>query len=179
MNPPLPDTAVDTLLNGFAPALGRDFPAYRNHVQRVLHFFRALSPSDAPLPDAVLIAAVFHDLGIWTDATFDYLRPSVVQAERWLAAQERAALTPEVSAIILQHHKIRPYTAEFSENVERFRRADLVDLSLGLLPASLSRDVVRDVRAAFPNAGFHWKLVVLTVRQVFRTPWRPLPMFRW
>ena len=70
MNPPLPDTAVDTLLNGFAPALGRDFPAYRNHVQRVLHFFRALSPSDAPLPDAVLIAAVFHNLDQNLDILF-------------------------------------------------------------------------------------------------------------
>src|SRR5256885_1352868 len=56
---------VDAMLDTFATALGRDFAAYRNHVQRVLSYFVALAPG--PIPETVIVAAAFHDLGIWTD----------------------------------------------------------------------------------------------------------------
>ena len=42
-------------------------------------FFRplALGAPDEDAVDKIAIAGVFHDLGIWTDGTFDYLAPSV------------------------------------------------------------------------------------------------------
>jgi hypothetical protein len=65
------------------------------------------------------------------------------------------------------------------QSVEAFRRADLVDLSLGLVRTGLSREFVRAVRGQFQNAGFHSRLAVLTVQQFRRTPLNPFPMMRW
>ena len=47
-------------------ALGRDVDAYRGHVYRMLNFSRALA-GDERAGDALAVAAVFHDLGIWTE----------------------------------------------------------------------------------------------------------------
>lgn len=168
---------AEAILLAHAPALGPDFPAYRNHVCRVLNFFEALA--GAPPSEAVLVAAAFHDLGIWTDRTFDYLEPSIREARGYLDERGQEAAGPEVAAIIAQHHKLRPYGGAFAPTVERFHQADLVDLSLGAIGFGLPTALVRAVRAAFPNQGFHGLLTRLSARQFLRTPWRPLPMVRW
>ena len=170
---------VEELIAAHSTALGRDLPAYRNHVCRVLNYYVALRPPADDLPETVMIAAAFHDLGIWTARTFDYLEPSVRLAEAHLATLGREDLAPEVTALITEHHKLRPYTGPHAATVEIFRRADLVDLSLGLVRSGLPASFVGAVKAAFPNAGFHRRLVQLTARQFLRTPWRPLPMLRW
>ncbi len=167
---------IDAVLAAFATALGRDRDAYRNHVHRVLNYFAALVPG--AIPEAVLVAAAFHDLGIWTDDTFDYLGPSERLAARYLETHG-IELAPEVRAIILEHHKLTPYRGPFAATIEPFRCADLVDVSLGVVRAAVPRTRVRAVRAAFPSAGFHRRLVALTCRQLVRTPLRPLPMLRW
>ncbi len=79
------------------------------------------------------IAAAFHDLGIWTDRTFDSLGPSRRLARACLAAGGRSALAPAVEAIIEQHHKPRPYRGPFAEPVESFQRTDLFEVSPGTL----------------------------------------------
>jgi hypothetical protein len=168
---------VDEVLAPHAAALGRDLAGYRNHALRVLRFALALAP--AADVETLQVAAAFHDLGIWTDRTFDYLAPSRRLARDWLAARGRDALAPAVEAVIEQHHRLRPYRGPHAEVVEPFRRADLVDVSLGTLRAGLDRAFVRTVRAELPNAGFHACLVRLTGRQLLRTPLRPLPMLRW
>jgi hypothetical protein len=168
---------VDAVLGAFATPLGGDLDAYRNHVHRVLNYFVALAPG--AIPEAVVVAAAFHDLGIWTDDTFDYLAPSERLAADYLEANDLTAFAPEVRAIIFQHHKLTPYRGPFAATVEAFRRADLVDVSLGFVRPSVPRTQVRAVRAAFPNAGFHRRLLALTCRQLLRTPLRPLPMLRW
>lgn len=81
--------------------------------------------------------------------------------------------------IIQQHHKLRRYTGPFEASVEAFRRADLVDLSLGLIRAGLKPEFIRTVRVQFPNAHFHKRLSVFTGQQFLRTPCSPLPMMRW
>ena len=168
--------AVDAILADHAQALGGDRAAYRNHVTRVLNFYLALSGRPV-VPEAVLIAGAFHDLGIWTHRTFDYLAPSMDLASRHLSAIGRLALDEEVRALIYEHHKLGRYDQQFAGTVESFRRADLVDLSLGVIRSGLSREFVRSVRRALPNAGFHRRLVALSLRQFVRSPWRPLPMF--
>jgi hypothetical protein len=170
---------VDEILGAHAPALGLAREAYRNHVVRVLNFVFALAPQLEGGGEQVTIAAAFHDLGIWTDRTFDYLGPSRRLARDYLAARGLAHLAPEVEAIIEQHHKIRPYRGPFHLPVEAFRRADLVDVTLGVVRAGLEAGFVRAVRASLPNAGFHARLVVLTGRQLLRSPLRPLPMLHW
>lgn len=169
---------VDEILAAHAAALGKDFAAYRNHVWRELNFYAALS-ADGNVSEAVQIAAAFHDLGIWTHDTFDYLGPSMDLASDHLQRNGKQALEEEVRAIIREHHKLRRYTGPHADSVERFRRADLVDLSLGLISCGLPRTTIRAVRRALPNAGFHRRLVALTLRQFGRDPLHPLPMFRW
>lgn len=145
----------------------------------MLNFFLALGAPGEDLPEAVAVAAAFHDLGIWTDATFDYLAPSVRLAADHLARTGGEALLPEVTALIVEHHKLRAYRGPHAANVERFRRADLVDLSLGRVRFGLEPAFVAGVRAAFPNAGFHRLLLALGFQQLRRSPLRPLPMVRW
>ena len=170
---------VDDILDSHAQALGPDLSAYRNHVTRVLHFAFAIDPQLQSAAQPLLIAGAFHDLGIWTARTFDYLDPSSRLARDYLKAQGLEPLWPEVDLIIQQHHKLRTYTGPFAQSVEAFRRADLVDLSLGLIRSGLSREFVQAVRMQFPNTHFHKRLVAFTGQQFLRTPWNPLPMMRW
>jgi hypothetical protein len=74
---------------------------------------------------------------------------------------------------------VRRYTGPQGTSVEPFRQADIVDVSLGLVRFSLPRSFIRSVQATFPDHGFHWMLMRLSMRQLLRTPLRPLPMFRW
>jgi hypothetical protein len=52
------------------------------------------------------VALAFHDLGIWTDGTFDYLPPSVRRMQRSVAAQAPELDADVIEAMIQQHHKI-------------------------------------------------------------------------
>jgi hypothetical protein len=170
---------VDEILAAHADVLGGDAAAYRNHVYRGLSYFAALAGDDAEIPDSVLVAAAFHDLGIWTERTFDYLAPSARAALAHLANVGREDLAPEVTALIAEHHKLRPYSGPHARNVELFRRADLVDLSLGVARSGLPAGLVRSVKAAYPDAGFHARLLSLAAKQFLKSPLRPLPMLRW
>src|SRR5919112_171994 len=80
---------IDRILQIHAAELSRDFTAYRNHVYRVLNLCAALAEECADL-EKIAVAAVFHDLGIWTNKTFDYIAPSVALAGDYLAAHGRA-----------------------------------------------------------------------------------------
>ncbi|WP_205945820.1 hypothetical protein [Pedobacter hiemivivus] len=42
------------------------------------------------------IAAVYHDIGIWTDRTIDYLDPSIVQANNYLREIGKAEWIEEI-----------------------------------------------------------------------------------
>ena len=169
---------TEEIINSFSSALASDLVAYHNHVCRELNFYLALT-GQSSAPAAILIASAFHDLGIWTNSTFDYLPPSVALAKSYLDSHGLGNLESEVTSIITEHHKLLPYSGQFRLSVEAFRKADLVDLSLGVVRFDLPAAFVRSVRAAFPNAGFHRRLAALAARQFVRTPFRPLPMVHW
>jgi hypothetical protein len=170
---------TEALIESFAADLGPDLLAYRNHVCRVLNYFVALTDPNGLLPESVVIASAFHDIGIWSDHTFDYLEPSVRRAKAYLAGQDKLGLQAEVEALIVEHHKMSPYRAHHAASVEAFRKADWVDVSLGWFTFGLPPPFVRAVKEKFPNEGFHWRLVTLTTRQLGKTPLRPLPMIHW
>ncbi|MFT3764618.1 MAG: HD domain-containing protein [Minicystis sp.] len=172
------NAVLDDLLATWRDALGRDAEAYRGHAYRVLNFTRALADrSDAD--DTIAVAAIFHDLGIWSDGTFDYLEPSARRARDHLAAHDTPADADEVARMILLHHKITRCPADAGPLAEAFRRADLADVSLGVIRSGLPRSFVREVREAFPNAGFHRCLLRVGAGWIARHPTRPLPMMRW
>jgi hypothetical protein len=170
---------LDEVLHEHAGVLGEDFTAYRNHAYRVVNLCLALSAGGgADRLEKVAIAAAFHDLGIWTDGTFDYLPPSVELARAHLARSGRSRWASEVSAMIREHHKVSRHRGDPEGLVEPFRRADWVDVTHGLVRFGLSRSVVREVLATWPNAGFHKRLAQLELTRLGTHPWSPLPMVK-
>lgn len=171
------DATVDAILADWREALGADFDAYRNHAQRVCRLAAHLGARGDKR--SVAVAAAFHDLGIWSDATLDYLEPSVARAEAWLTAAGEPERIAPVAAIIRNHHKLTPYAGPHAALVEPFRRADLADASRGLIRAGADRRFYHLLVQSLPYHGFHRRLAGLLLRNWGRHPLRPLPMFRW
>ncbi len=138
---------------------------------------RSQTPGDHD--EAIAVAAVFHDLGIWSDGTFDYLAPSGRRAAEHLAARGPSAHSDQVDRMIAFHHAMTSCRATAGPLAEAFRQADLIDVTLGALRFGLPRAFVREARAAFPNAGFHRCLLRVGAGWMARHPTRPLPMMRW
>lgn len=175
------ETTIPLLEETLAPwreTIGADYDAYRNHVYRMVHFCLALHPCDETQRQKVIIAACHHDLGIWSDQTLDYLPPSSTRARDYLAARH-PDWAEEVSLMIDTHHKLRAYRDARYPLVEAFRKADLIDVSLGLIRFGLSRQDVRRVKRQFPNAGFHRKLARLLRSWFCAHPLRLPPFIKW
>ena len=128
--------------------------------------------------EKIAIAAAFHDLGIWTDLTFDYLAPSARLAREYLTRAGLVEWIPEMTEIIAGHHKISKHDGRDEWLVEPFRRADWMDVSLGLRTFGLSRRLFEATLSLWPRAGFHRRLVQFTLRRACTHPWSPLPMVR-
>ena len=169
---------LDEVLHAHAAALGGDFTGYRNHAYRVANLCAALARPDAEAMEKIALAAAFHDLGIWTDGTLDYLPPSIRLAREHLARAGRPEWADEVAAMIADHHKVSPARAAPGSLVEPFRRADWIDVTRGLRTFGLPRALLREVFAAWPNAGFHRRLMQLSLHRLRTHPLSPLPMFR-
>lgn len=169
---------LDAILQLHRRDLGRDFDAYRNHAYRVAHLCIARSGRGGDQAERIAIAAAFHDLGIWTAHTFDYLQPSVALASDYLATSGMPAWIPEIAAMIREHHKVLPYRGEAAWLVEPFRRADWIDVSMGIVGSAQSRRLLDRLVAKWPRAGFHKRLAQLEARQLLTRPWNPLPMLR-
>jgi hypothetical protein len=175
---PLPSIA-EAILESRRTELGVDFTAYRNHCCRVLNFCLALSDYQPETTNKASIAVGFHDLGIWTNGTFDYLAPSRRLVREYLSQTKQDAWVDEIEAMIENHHKVRAYQTNTAWLVEPFRKADWIDVSLGILKHGLPTSFVSEVRSAFPNAGFHKRLVGLTWERFAKHPLSPLPMMKW
>lgn len=168
---------VDRLLDERSAQLGKDFTAYRNHVYRVVNLCLNFIEDDKHL-EKISIAAAFHDIGIWTDKTFDYLPPSCRAAHEHLKATGRIEWSREISEMVLQHHKISRYRGEHELLVEGLRRADWVDVTGGVLTFGLSRGTIKKIISRWPSAGFHRRLVHLELQRLRTHPLNPLPMLR-
>lgn len=169
---------VDEILGRFSGVIGTDLAAYRNHVYRVINLCFSLGPFGDDEREKIQIAACFHDIGIWTAGTLDYLGPSATDAAAYLRARGKEEWVPEVLEMIEMHHGLRSRAGSAFLLVEPFRRADIADFSLGVVPMGTSRELIARLKKAFPNAGFHKRLARLGSQWVLRHPLNPLPMFR-
>jgi hypothetical protein len=169
---------LDDVLHAHARELGGDFAAYRNHTYRVANLCIALTSRDDETLRKIAVATAFHDIGIWTAGTFDYLQPSLKLANAYVARSGQSPWMPEIEAMILQHHKVLPYRVHPDWLVEPFRKADLIDVSRGLITFGLPRALLAELFAQWPSAGFHKRLVQLALRRARTHPWSPLPMIR-
>ena len=170
---------VEEVLDDHASELGHDFIAYRNHVYRVANLCLAIVGDSGVELEKIAVAAVFHDLGIWTNNTFDYIAPSVEIARKYLTVRGFGDWIPAIEAMILDHHKITPSRANPQSLVESFRRADWIDVSRGLRRFGLPRALIAAVATTWPDAGFHRRLVQLTIDRFWKHPLTPLPMVKW
>lgn len=169
---------LDGILESWRVPLGSDLAAYKNHCYRVLNFCLAFCDESAETMSKVSIAVAFHDLGIWTNSTYDYLGPSKQLAREYLAQTNQDSWSEEIETMIEQHHKLRKYKAHPNWLVEPFRKADWIDVSRGKLKYGLPSAFIAETLERFPNAGFHKRLIVLTKQRLKTHPFSPLPMMR-
>jgi hypothetical protein len=164
---------VDAVLERYRAALGDDLSTYRNHVYRCVNYHQLLL--GGPLPDFAVLAWAAHDLGIWTAGTFDYLTPSADLAS---ACADEFGITEiaRLQRLITEHHRVRPVDDRMTET---FRKADLIDVSRGILRGGIRRADVHAVVAQLPYKGFHAFLANGLTRYAARHPLRPFPMLRW
>jgi hypothetical protein len=172
-------STLDALVDPWLPVIGRDFAGYRNHCRRVFIFACTLSKAEGESLRKIAIAAAYHDLGIWTDGTFDYLEPSKRLALAYLASTGKPEWTDEIETMIDQHHKITPWSCNPVWLVEPFRQADWIDVTLGAMTFGLDRRYIQEIRRRYPNAAFHPALARLTFQRMKTHPKNPLPMMRW
>ena len=154
------------------------YAGYRGHVYRVLNFARVLvADEDGDRDTKLAIAGAFHDLEAFS--SLDYLAPSIRAQDRWLAQTGRSQWSEELAVIIAEHHRLTPYTGPHARLAEAFRKADLVDVSQGLIHPGIPRARVREVRRTFDVGPFFTRVVPMALaRHVIRHPLDPMPHLR-
>ncbi len=168
---------IEILLLEFKPVINDDYERYRNHVYRV--FLNCLLlDSEETNREKYAIASVYHDIGIWTNHTFDYLEPSINQMKSYLSEIGRPDWIEVISLMIYWHHKKNAYKGTHESLVENFRKADWIDVSLGFVTFNADKKHIQENKIEFPNHGFHWFLIKATIKNFFRHPLNPLPMFK-
>jgi hypothetical protein len=168
---------VGGLLLHYMEVIGADYRKYHHHVCRVVGNCLLIDGNESNRHKYV-IAGVFHDIGIWTNHTIDYLAPSVSAAVSYLNQSNQAELISEVIEMINWHHKTTSYKGRFSDTVNCFRKADWIDVSLGTLSFGTDSRLVAMNRIRFPNCGFHAFLIRKLAVNFLKHPLSPLPMFR-
>lgn len=147
---------IEEILAPWQSKIGLDYLGYKNHIYRIIHFCFALGPFVTPEQrQKIIIASCFHALGRWVDQKKDYIPTSIYLACDYLQNNRLECWMVEVALMIKTHRQLRVYTDVHFPLVERFRRGDLIDFSFGLCTFGLPKRFIREVKATFPNAGFH------------------------
>jgi len=170
---------LENIFADWQDIIGPEYTGYRNHVYRMIHFCLKLKNCSEEEKQKIIIAGAFHDIGIWTANTLDYLPPSIPPAMEYLEANGLAHWSEEISLMISEHHKLREYTDKPYPLVELFRKGDLVDFSLGTVRHGIDKAYIKAVKSAFPNAGFHKFLMKISLKWFPKHPLNPAPMMKW
>lgn len=168
---------LEEILGEWKTEIGDDYAGYKNHVYRMINFCFAQSDFSEKEREKIIIAGCFHDLGIWSNDTFDYLPPSVALAKNYLEKNRLEEWISEIELMIDTHHKLGKFKNDFL--VEVFRKGDLVDFSLGFFKCGLPKTYIKSVKKQFPNHGFHKGLAKLAGRWICRHPLNPVPVLKW
>ncbi len=170
---------LEEILVEWQSIIGIEYQGYKNHVYRIVNFCFALKECRDEEKQKICIAAAFHDLGMWSDNTFDYIEPSISNAQKYLKKIDHEEWGEEISLMISEHHKIGRFHSSAYPLVEIFREADLIDLSLGLFKFCLSFTLIKNVKKQFPNCGFHAGIGKKALRWSMQHPFNPVPMMKW
>jgi hypothetical protein len=168
---------IDDILQKHRSDLNLDYDKYRHHVYRVFNLSLLLHEADAKQLDTLAVAAAYHDIGIWTAGTFDYLNPSIALATAYIKENQLKLSAKLVEQIISNHHKLTAYRD--NKLVEAFRKADLVDLSLGIISHGISHRDILDLYHIFPESNFHVFILGEVLKNTLKNPFNPLPIIKW
>ena len=153
------------------------YEGLRGHAYRVLNLARALVPADGDRDDKLAIAAAFHDLDAFR--SLDYLGSSIRAQDAWLQASGREAWSDELAVVVACHHRLTPVRGQHARLAEPFRRADLADLTQGLVHPGIDRAHLRAVRSSFDVGPFFTRVVPRAIaRNMLRRPLDPFPILR-
>ena len=170
---------IEGILAVWKDRIADDYLGYRGHVYRMFNFCLALHPCTEEEREKLAIAPCFHDIGLWSDHTVDYIPPSVAQVKGYLFNTGQQAWSEEIGLMVEMHHKIRAYRDNRYPLVELFRKSDLVDFSLGFFTFGIPRSYIKNVKKTIPNNGFH-KFLMKGAREWFsKHPFSPPPFIRW
>jgi hypothetical protein len=149
------------------------YDAYKAHVYRVVNFARALTPDQPDRDDKLAIAVAFHDLAAFE--TLDYLAPSIQAQDAWLERTGRQEWSDELALMVAEHHRLTRYGSPrpHASLVEAVRRADLVDVSQGLIRFGLPGSFVKDVRGSFDASIFFRRVIPVGTLQAVRKLQQP------
>ncbi|MCK5394525.1 MAG: hypothetical protein KAJ32_00960 [Gammaproteobacteria bacterium] len=170
---------LEEILKEWKEVIGNEYEGYKNHVSRMILFCFALKDCNEEEKEKIIIAGAFHDIGIWIKDTVDYIPPSLPPAMEYLKKRNLEAWSTEIELMITEHHKIREYKDTSYPLVEIFRKGDLVDFSFGLFKFGISKSYIKDVKAKFPNSGFHKNLGKRATKWFLKHPLNPAPMMKW
>ena len=170
---------LEDILSHWQHQIGQDFDGYRNHCYRMIHACFVLCDCNGDEQQKIMIAAAYHDIGIWTEQTVDYLPPSIALVQHYLAQRGLSAWCEEISLMIDQHHSLTAVNHPRFPLVEVFRQADLVDVSLGWVRFGIAKAYIKQVQQQFPDAGFHRRLLQLAGDWFGKHPLRAPPFLKW
>ncbi len=169
---------ITEILSDYRAELGVAFTAYHNHAQRVFYLAKILDRKNEIDNNKLAIACAFHDLGIWSNNTWDYLKPSEGLCEKYLKENSLLDIAEELRLMIHHHHKLTRYSGKHKQTVELFRKADLVDFSGGLIRFGVSKAEYKTLSERFPQKGFHAILFSKFRNHFLLRPWNPFPMVK-
>lgn len=168
---------ISNILSSYKNELGTNFEKYHNHCCRVFVFASLLSNATEEEQKQLAIASAFHDIGIWTANTLDYLQPSIELAEKYLNQHQLAQWTDSVKDIIDNHHKLTPF--KNNSLAENFRKADLIDLTFGFVKFGLSSAQINENKKLYPALGFQQYIFKVVLKNIVKHPLNPMPIMKW
>ncbi|CAK4245047.1 unnamed protein product [Aphanomyces euteiches] len=169
------DTTVEKHLKPYEELLGADYTGYRNHIYRVLTYSLHYLHGDEKHRETIAMALVYHDIGLWTDKTNAYLKPSIDRAVEKVSNED----VELVQNIIYYHHKVTPFHGKNERIVNAVRKADWIDATMGYVHFSMPRRHMKTVNDAISEAGFHMTLAEYAQgkRVHFGDSWKALHPF--
>jgi HD domain len=168
---------ITNILSSYKKELGSNFEKYHNHSCRVFVFASILSNATEDEEKQLAIASAFHDIGIWAANTFDYLDPSMKLAEKYLTQHQLDHWINNVKEIINNHHKLTPFKK--NQLAESFRKADLIDLTFGVIKFGISPAQITENKKLYPALGFQSYIFKVVLKNIVRHPLNPLPIVKW
>jgi hypothetical protein len=150
---------------------------WRLHSYRMLNICAEACPQE-PV-DKFAVAIAFHDLPAAIDGDLRYLDRAAALARTYLTDHHLTEWVPEVSAMIVNHHKVRPYRGPHAPTVDAFRRADWIDVFLGRWSGGQDKLLVARINREFPVDELRRALPRILLPYALRHPLKPFPMLRW